>query len=113
MNEFIFLYRGGMNNGTKPSPEVMEAQMKRWQDWFGKLGQEGQLKDWGAPLQHEGKHVAAGGVITDGPFAEGKEVIGGYSIIKAKDLTEAAKIAKGCPVFEFGGSVEVRPVAPM
>ncbi|HET6402267.1 MAG TPA: YciI family protein [Candidatus Kapabacteria bacterium] len=114
MNEFVFLYRGGMsNNNQPPSPQEMEASMKRWQTWFGKLGEEGKLKDWGAPLQREGKHVASGGVITDGPFSEGKEVIGGYSIIKARDLTEAAVIAKGCPVFEAGGSVEVRPVAPM
>ena len=112
MNEFVFLYRGGMGD-TQPSPKEMEAIMKRWQDWFAKLGQEGKLKDWGAPLQREGKRVASGGVITDGPFTEGKEVIGGYSIIKAKDLAEAAQIAKGCPAFDTGGSVEVRPVAPM
>jgi hypothetical protein len=113
MNEFVFLYRGGMSDGKQPSAQEMEANMKRWQTWFGKLGEEGRLKDWGAPLQREGKRVASGGVITDGPYAEGKEVIGGYSIIKAKDLNEAATIAKGCPVFETGGSVEVRAVAPM
>ena len=113
MNEFVFLYRGAMSNGTKPSPEQMEAIMKRWQTWFAKLGEEGKLKEWGAPLQGEGRVVAAGGVITDGPFAEGKEVIGGYSIIKAEDLAEAAALAKGCPALETGGSVEVRPVAPM
>ncbi len=113
MNEFVFLYRGGMSDGTTPSPEAMQAIMKRWQDWFTKLGEEGRLKDWGAPLQREGRRVAAGGVITDGPFTEGKEVVGGYSIIKAKDLDEAAMIAKGCPTFDTGGSVEVRAVAPM
>lgn len=113
MNEFVFLYRGHASEGGPMSPEAMQAHMQRWQTWFTKLGEEGKLKDWGAPLQREGKHVASGGVITDGPFAEGKEVIGGFSIIKAKDLTEAAKIAKGCPCFETGGSVEVRPVAPM
>ena len=113
MNEFVFLYRGGMSDGTKPSPEQMEAVMKRWQAWFAKLGEEGRLKDLGAPLQREGKLVAFGGVITDGPFVEGKEVIGGYSIIKAADLNEAATIAKGCPTFETGGSVEVRPVQAM
>ena len=113
MNEFVFLYRGGMSNDSKPSPEVMEANMKRWQTWLGKLSEEGKLKDFGAPLQREGKHVASGGVITDGPYAEGKEVIGGFSIIKAKDINEAAQIAKGCPTFEMGGSVEVRPIAPM
>ncbi|MFI5202078.1 MAG: YciI family protein [Candidatus Kapaibacterium sp.] len=111
MNEFVFLYRGAM--GSNPTPEQREANMKRWNAWFGKLGEEGKLKDWGAPLTQEGKHVAAGGMITDGPYAEGKEVIGGFSIIKAKDLAEAAQIAKGCPTFETGGSVEVRQVAPM
>ena len=112
MNEFVFLYRGGMSE-RQPSPDEMQAIMKRWTDWFAKLGQEGNLKDWGAPLQREGKRVAAGGVISDGPFTEGKEVIGGFSIIKAKDLAEAAQLAKGCPTFDTGGWVEVRPVAPM
>ena len=112
MNEFVFLYRGGMSD-HQPSPKEMEAIMGKWQSWFAKLGEEGRLKDWGAPLQREGKRVAAGGIVTDGPFTEGKEVIGGYSIIKAKDINEAAQIAKGCPTFDTGGSVEVRPVAPM
>ncbi len=95
------------------SPEEMEASIKRWQAWFNKLSEEGKLKDRGIPLLRESKYVAAGGTIIDGPFAEGKEVIGGISIIKAKDLAEAAEIAKSCPVFEAGGSVEVRPVTPM
>jgi hypothetical protein len=112
MNEFVFLYRGGMDR-TNASAQEMEANMTRWQAWLGKLGEEGNLKDFGVPLQQEGKQVAAGGIITDGPFSEGKEVIGGFSIIKAKDLAEAAKIAKDCPVFANGGSVEVRPVQAM
>ncbi len=113
MNEFVFLYRGVMADGPAPSPEVMEAHMKRWQAWFGKLGEEGHLKDWGAPLQKDGKRVASGGVITDGPYSDGKEIIGGFSIVKAKDLAEAAKLAKGCPGIEEGGTVEVRQVQPM
>jgi hypothetical protein len=113
MNEFVFLYRGGMSDGTQPSPKEMEAQMKQWQAWAGKMAEEGQLKDFGAPLERTGKLVAKGGVITDGPFSEGKEVIGGYSIVKAKDINDAAKIAKGCPIFNTGGYVEVRPVQPM
>ena len=113
MNEFIFLYRGGLSEHN-PSAQEMEAQMKRWQDWFVKLSADGRVKDWGAPLQREGKKVAVGGVVTDGPFSEGKEIIGGYSIIKAKDIDEAAMIAQGCPVFQSPtGSVEVRPVQAM
>ncbi len=113
MNEFVFLYRGSANTQWDRSPEEMEASMKRWQAWFDELGKEGKLKDWGVPLQRDGKHVAAGGVITDGPFSEGKEAIGGFSIIRANNLAEAAEIAKGCPAFETGGSVEVRPVQAM
>ena len=112
MNEFIFLYRGG-EDAPAASPKEMEESMKQWQAWFAKLGEEGRLKDWGAPLQREGKHVAVGGVITDGPFSEGKEIIGGFSIIKASDLNEAAQVAKGCPIFQSNGSVEVRPVQQM
>lgn len=113
MNEFVFLYRGGMSSAQQPSAEEMQKQMAHWQTWLGKLGQEGVLKDVGAPLQNEGKKVASGGVITDGPFSDGKELIGGYSIVRAKDLSHAAEIAQGCPVFEYGGTVEVRQVAPM
>ena len=112
MNEFVFLYRGG-SDAAAVSPEAMEAKMIRWQGWFEQLTKEGKLKDWGAPLQKEGKLVATGGVITDGPYSEGKEVIGGFSIIKAADITEAATIAKGCPLFQDGGTVEVRPVQQM
>jgi hypothetical protein len=113
MNEFVFLYLGGMSSEAQPSPEQMQQQMTRWQNWLGKLSQDGTLKDFGAPLQREAKRVASGGVVTDGPFSDGKEIIGGYSIVRAKDLAHAAEIAKGCPVFEAGGSVEVRAVAPM
>lgn len=49
-------------------------------------------------------------MITDGPFAEAKDVIGGYTLIKARDVSEAAELAKGCPLIERGGQVEVRPV---
>jgi hypothetical protein len=49
-------------------------------------------------------------VITDGPFAEGKELVGGYFLVRADSLDEAARMAKDCPIFETGGSVEVRPI---
>jgi hypothetical protein len=113
MNEYLFIYRGGIPDGPPPSAEQMEGVMKRWTAWFGKLGEEGNLKDWGAPLQREGKRIAAGGSITDGPFTEGKEVVGGYSIIKANDLAHAAQLAQTCPMIVDGGSVEVRAIQPM
>ena len=52
-------------------------------------------------------------IITDGPFAEGKESVGGYLIIKANTLSEASELALGFPDFEFDGTVEVREIIPM
>ena len=53
------------------------------------------------------------GLITNGPFAEGAELVGGYVILPANDLDHAAEISKGCPILEMGGTIEVRPVADM
>ena len=47
--------------------------------------------------------------VTDGPFAE-KDMVGGYTLLEAKDLAHAVEISKGCPILEFGGHVEVRPI---
>jgi len=49
-------------------------------------------------------------IVTDGPYAEAKDLVGGFSLIEAKDLAQAVEISKGCPILEIGGSVEVRPV---
>ena len=59
------------------------------------------------------KQTPDGVITTDGPYAEAKDLVGGYTIILAKDLDEAAELSKGCPVFDRGGSVEVRPVMKM
>ena len=57
--------------------------------------------------------MAASKKVTDGPFAEAKDVVGGFSLILAKDLDEAAELSRGCPIFEVDGQVEVRPVMKM
>ena len=75
------------------------------------LGDKGYLKNPGQPLERVGKVV--GGTkktVTDGPYAETKDVIGGFSIVEAKDLDQAAQLAAGCPITDVGGSVEVRPI---
>lgn len=108
MDEFVYLYRGGE---TGSSPEQAQQVMQKWMAWFKELAQKGHLKDRGQPLERAGKLV--GGKrksVTDGPFAEAKDVVGGYTLILAKDLTEAAELSKGCPILEVDGQVEVRPV---
>jgi hypothetical protein len=80
---------------------------------MGGLKEKGQLID-GLPLSKEGKVVEKeGAVITDGPFAEGAEMVGGYLIVSADTLDTATEISKGCPIFEHGGSVEVREIMSM
>jgi len=74
----------------------------------------GNLKDPGQPLELEGKVVKGkAGTVTDGPFAEAKDLVGGFSVVVADDLAHAAKLAGGCPILDVDGSVEVRPVMQM
>lgn len=110
MSEFMYIYRGAQR---PTSPEQMQQIMQKWMAWFQDLAAQGKLVDRGQPLEAGGggKVVQAGTkMVTDGPFAEAKDLIGGYSLVQANDLDEAAELAKGCPVLEVGGSVEVRAV---
>jgi len=108
MNEYLYLYRDG---STKWSPERMQQNMHKWMNWLKELADTGHIKDRGQPLERTGKLVKGKNkTITDGPFAEAKDVIGGYTLILARDIEEAIELSKGCPALEEDGSVEVRPV---
>lgn len=111
MSEFVYLYRGGQVNR---SPEATQQNMQKWMAWFKKLGETGNIKNPGHPLERTGKLVAGKQkTVTDGPFAETKDVIGGFTLIEARDLDQAVELSKGCPIFESEGAVEVRPVMKM
>ena len=108
MSEYVFLYRGGE---AGRSPERIQQMMQKWMAWFKELAQNGHVKNQGHPLERTGKTVK--GLrkdIIDGPFAEAKDLVGGYSLIEAKDLDQAVELSKGCPILENDGAVEVRPV---
>jgi hypothetical protein len=108
MSEFAFLYRGRDFNA---SPEQMQKTMEKWRAWFKELSEKGHIKDIGHPLEDAGKVVKGRQkTITDGPFAEAKDVIGGFTLIEAQDLQQAAELAKGCPILQAGGSLEIRPI---
>jgi hypothetical protein len=112
MKNFLFVYRSEPSN-NQSSPEEMQASMKRWMDWVGSIGAQDKLVDRGSSLQASGKVVKQNTMVTDGPFTEIKEVIAGYSIIKASSIEEATALAEGCPIFISGGSVEVREINMM
>jgi len=108
MSQFVFLSRGGMT-GTE-SPAEMQQQMQRWMSWLKDLGEKGFVKDPGQPLERGGKVVSGKQkLVTDGPFAETREQLGGYYLIDANDLDEAIGIAERIPGAAFG-TIEIRPV---
>ncbi|HUJ75831.1 MAG TPA: YciI family protein [bacterium] len=111
MGEYLFLYHYG---GPELSPQEMQAVMPRWMAWMKDLADKGHVKGLGNPLGATGKVVRGRDkTVTDGPFAEAKDVINGYTLILAQDLAQAAELAKGCPMLEGGGAVEVRPIMQM
>jgi hypothetical protein len=109
MAQFAFLYRGG--DPMPDSPQEMQKRMQKWLHWFEELKAQGAIKDRGFPLDRTGTTVAgAGRAITDGPYPE-KDLVLGLTLVDARDLQQASELARGCPVFEQGGLVEVRPIA--
>jgi hypothetical protein len=108
MSEFTYLFRG---RETSASLEQMQKTMEKWVAWFKELNAKGYIKDPGHPLEQTGKVVKGKQkIVNDGPFAEAKDIVGGYIVIEAKDLAHAVELSMGCPIFEVGGSVEVRPI---
>ena len=93
------------------SPEQMQQIGENWMAWFNRLKDEGKCVA-GNPLEREGKIVSGKNkAVSDGPFAESKETIGGYFLLKVGSIDEAVAIAQQCPGLPFGIRVEVRPVA--
>ncbi len=114
MKEFLFIFRrDAVNNEWVLSPEKMQAMMENWQNWMGGIAAQNKLASRGSRLEPDGKVVRSNVVVTDGPYVETKEAIGGYIIIREESLEKASEIAKGCPIFLIGGNVEVRAVFDM
>ena len=115
MEKYMFIFKGGDYESLKLSPDEIQQNMQKWYKWIQDLTEQKIYVD-GEPLEKGGKIVTKNGskiVVTDGPFPEAKELVGGYFIVNAKDFNHAAEIAKQCPGFEYGGVVEVRKVMKM
>ena len=108
MTKFLFTYRGASEAAARMAPEEKEQHMQKWEKWIGEGMEKGWMLDPGDGLTAETRVVNAK-VVTDGPFVESKEIVGGFSIVQADTIEAAAELAKGCPALLAGGSVEVRP----
>ena len=109
MKDFMFIF---YNNPNAPSftPEQMQANMQLWMAWVEKLKA---ADTWvsGEALMPGGNMVkGTKAIVTDGPFAESKEIVGGYFVIRAASIEKATDIAKDCPDLPLDGVVEVREV---
>ncbi len=110
MKEFMLLFRQPGYDYSQASANEMGSVSKKWKDWAADITAQGKLTGNGTRLGTEGKVLKPGGVITNGPFVEIRERLGGFIIIKADNLEEATTLAHGCPAIDAGGSVEIRPI---
>jgi len=114
MPQYVLVLR---DSGTYPgmSPEEMQKIFERYRAWSGPLRAKGKITGGQKLRDGQGRVIKRNGSkapVTDGPFAEAKEVIGGFFIVDAKSYDEALSLANGCPHLDFG-SIEVREIEPM
>ena len=118
MSDFILLFRAtdAGRQAAMGTPERAQKSLQTWLNWIANLEAKGHLKERGHPLEPTGKLVDGRNgrkVITDGPYAEAKDILLGFIIVQAKDIEEAAQLSLACPMVDGGGSVEVRPVGSL
>ena len=107
--KFLFLYRNSPDPRAQPSPADMQAGYMKWKNWMAKYAKEilEQSPARSGPKPGGAAAVVKGGAVTDGPYIEGKEVVGGWSFIETESLASAVEIAKEVPMFT---SVEIREI---
>jgi hypothetical protein len=110
MPKFMYIFRGGAFVTPGLSPTEMQRHMEKWYAWADALAKEGRHAG-GHPLHNGGRTIRGQDrAVTDGPYAESKDLVTGSLVVEAASLEEATALALACPVFELGGSLEVRPV---
>jgi hypothetical protein len=107
MKEFVMIIRLEQLPEINFSPEEMQAGMAVWEKWVDDIIARNILVSRGNRLGDDGRTIRDGKIITNGPFVETKEIIGGYLIIRANSIDEAADIAKSAPIVGIG-SIEIR-----
>lgn len=111
MAKYMFVYRNAPDQ-PEPSPEEMQQAMQVWMSWIENGTKAGWLLDGGDALTPQGKVVNPDSTVTDGPFAESKELVSGYSMIEAESFEAAVEYAKTSPMVSVHhGYVEVRELA--
>jgi len=116
MSEFVYLFRTTESDrqAAMGNPEQAKRSMAAWMAWIQALEAKGKLAERGRPLDPGGRQLhGRRRQVTDGPFAESKDIVLGFMIVEARDLAEATELASGCPMLDGDGTVEIRPVAAL
>jgi hypothetical protein len=116
MSDFVYLFRAeqGTRQQAMGTPERAQQSVQAWLAWMRDLEAKGHLKSPGQPLSTTGSVVRGRDkLVTDGPYVEAKDLVLGFIVVTARDIAEAVELAKGCPMLQGDGSVEVRPVEVM
>ena len=116
MGQFLYLYRNteAARQEAMGTPERAQQSMQRWMAWMKDLDKKGHLKDRGQPLERTGKVVRGPAEDRDRRSVHrAKDLVGGFTLVEARDIDQAVELSRGCPILEGGGSVEVRPVMKM
>ena len=107
MKDFVLIFRNSSNQHANPSPEQMQERM----NWMGSVAAQNKLADKGNRLSASlAKIVKPGNIVTDGPYAETKEFVNGYMIVKTNTIDEAVELAQANPILKAGGTIEVRAI---
>ena len=109
MPKYLFIYRDPAEPQAQPSPEEMQGFLQLWDEWFKQF--DGKIVEVGDALLPTGRVLQPGGVVSDGPYVEAKEMIGGFSVVAVDSYEAAVEIALECPIHKIGGAIEIREFA--
>ncbi len=110
MKDFMMIFIGADYQELGLSPEQLQDRMGNWFSWNDKMESQGILKGGNALVPVVKRVTGPDRTITDGPFVEGKELVGGYYIVSAENADAVVKIAEDYPDYDLGGTVEIREI---
>ena len=113
MDNYLLLLHEDPSQYASLSPSDMQNVIEQYRNWSRKLAERGHLVDGHKLADEGGKRVRSGKggpLVTDGPFAESKDVIGGLFVIKAHSYDEAVKLVADCPHLRGGNEIELRRI---
>jgi hypothetical protein len=113
MKEFAMIYWSEPLGEVKLTPDGNMVVSKEWENWMGGIAAQNKLVSPGMRLGNEGRVVKPGNIVTNGPYVEIKEMVGGLSVFRADSIEEVTEMAKSCPILNVGGNVEVRDIIQM